>query len=30
MSHSLKVTATVTLLAYIAGAVAVLWRKRAW
>jgi hypothetical protein len=30
MRHSLKVTATVTLLAYVAGAVAVLWRQKAW
>lgn len=30
MSHPLKVTATVTVLAYVAGALAVLWRKRAW
>src|SRR3954453_17518480 len=30
MRHPLKVTATVTLLAYVAGAVAVLWRERAW
>jgi hypothetical protein len=30
MRHSLKMTATVTLLAYLAGAAAVLWRERAW
>jgi hypothetical protein len=30
MSNSLKVTVTVTLLAYLAGAVAVLWRERSW
>jgi hypothetical protein len=30
MKHSLKVTASVTLVAYLAGAVAVLWRERAW
>lgn len=30
MKQSLKMTATVTLLAYLAGAVAVLWRERAW
>lgn len=28
MTHSLKLTATVTVLAYLAGAVAVLWREK--
>jgi hypothetical protein len=30
MRQSLKVTAAVSLLAYAAGAVAFLWRPRAW
>jgi hypothetical protein len=30
MRHPLKVTATVSFLAYLAGAVAVLWRQKAW
>ena len=30
MRQSLKVTATVSLVAYVAAAVAVLWRQKAW
>jgi hypothetical protein len=30
MKHSLKLTATVTVIAYLAGAAAVLWREKAW
>ena len=30
MRHSLKLTATVSVLAYLAGAMAVLWREKAW
>jgi len=30
MRHSLKLTATVTVIAYLAGAAAVLWREKAW
>jgi hypothetical protein len=30
MRHSLKVSATVSLIAYLAGALAVLWRERVW
>ena len=30
MRHSLKLSATVSVLAYLAGAVVVLWREKAW
>jgi hypothetical protein len=30
MRHSLKLSAAASVLAYLAGAVAVLWREKAW